>query len=199
MPDTQWPRFQVFLQEKENDPFQDVGSVHAPDSELALLNARDVFVRRPECHALWIVSAHAIFSRTAEELSQHPVGMPESQNAPEKYYLFCKARPAGTQTYVGEVSARTAEEALLEGMKSYAGKRTPFVWWVFRESDVLQSDPADVPSFFNPAFDKKFRLSTDFHTVSAMRQVRGTNKLPETQVSDDGCALPDSTTDRGEA
>ncbi|RPI85017.1 MAG: hypothetical protein EHM41_11930, partial [Chloroflexi bacterium] len=191
MTDTQWPRFQVFLQEKENDPYQDVGSVHAPDLELALLNARDVFVRRPECHALWVVPARAIYSRTAEELSHHSVEIHEAQDTPEKYYIFCKHMPAGTQTYAGEVNAGSAEEALLQGIQSYTRKRTPFVWWVFRERDVLQSDPADAPSFFDPAYDKKFRLSTDFHTVSAMRQVRGAKKLPETQFSDDACALPE--------
>jgi ring-1,2-phenylacetyl-CoA epoxidase subunit PaaB len=66
--DTQWPRFQVLLQEAEGKPHQDVGSVHAPDAEFALLNARDVFARRPACISMWVVPVEAIFSKTAEEL-----------------------------------------------------------------------------------------------------------------------------------
>ncbi len=71
MPDTQWSRYQVFLQEKPGTPHQDMGSIHAPDREMALLNARDVFVRRPACVSLWIVPVQSIFSRTAQEIQEN--------------------------------------------------------------------------------------------------------------------------------
>jgi hypothetical protein len=41
-------RFEVFQQERPGRPHRNIGSVHAPDVEMALLNARDVFARRPE-------------------------------------------------------------------------------------------------------------------------------------------------------
>lgn len=185
MSDTQWPRFQVFLQERDEDPFQDVGSVHAPDPELALLNARDVFVRRPECRALWVVPVEVIFSKTAEELAQEPIRAPAQQSEPERYHLFCKQKPAGTHIYAGETTAGSPEEALLEGLKRYSGNRPPFVWWTFPDQAVLASDPADAPSFFDPALDKKFRISTDFHTVSAMRRVRSRQKRPAGAAPED--------------
>src|SRR5215510_1998522 len=72
MTDTQWPRFIVFQQAKAGEPHQYAGSVHAPDAEMALMNARDVFVRRPACVSLWIVPAAMIFSKTAEELAPNP-------------------------------------------------------------------------------------------------------------------------------
>jgi ring-1,2-phenylacetyl-CoA epoxidase subunit PaaB len=68
MTDTQWRRFEVFVQEKVGEPYQNVGAVHAPDAEMALQNARDVFVRRPECVSLWVVPAEMIFAKTAQEL-----------------------------------------------------------------------------------------------------------------------------------
>jgi 1,2-phenylacetyl-CoA epoxidase PaaB subunit len=52
--DTQLPRFQVFC--KQAAP-PGRGSVHAPDSGLALLNA-EVFVRRPECSGLWVIPGY---------------------------------------------------------------------------------------------------------------------------------------------
>jgi ring-1,2-phenylacetyl-CoA epoxidase subunit PaaB len=67
--DTQWPRFEVFLQDREGSAHQDVGSVHAPDIDLALMNARDVFARRPRCTSLWVVPAEAITTRTQQELA----------------------------------------------------------------------------------------------------------------------------------
>jgi len=39
MTDTQWHRFEVFVQEKAGEPHQNVGAVHAPDEEIALQNA----------------------------------------------------------------------------------------------------------------------------------------------------------------
>jgi ring-1,2-phenylacetyl-CoA epoxidase subunit PaaB len=73
MTDTQWPRFIVFQQAKVDAPHQYAGSVHAPDAEMALMNARDVFVRRPTCVSLWVVPSTAVFSRTAEELAEKPL------------------------------------------------------------------------------------------------------------------------------
>jgi hypothetical protein len=39
------------------------------------------------------------------------------------------------------------------------------------------SQPGDVESMFLPALDKPFRLSTDFHTQTAMRQIRERKSL----------------------
>ena len=70
MMDSQWPRYEVFQQDREGRPHRNVGSVHAPDPEMAMQNARDVFVRRPACLSLWVVPAGAIFSKTAQELRE---------------------------------------------------------------------------------------------------------------------------------
>ncbi|HEX9618285.1 MAG TPA: hypothetical protein VGA03_12805 [Anaerolineales bacterium] len=182
MNDTQLPRFQVFLQEQEGQPHQDVGSVHASDAEMALQNARDVFVRRPECTSLWVVPAEAIYSRTAEELAKEggekkEAGGEGAENPglsgeTEIYCVFSKAKSAGTQTLVGEVQATSPAEALGEGIARFAGGKAPFAWWVFPARLITRSQPQDIESMFLPALDKPFRLSTDFHTQTAMREIR---------------------------
>jgi ring-1,2-phenylacetyl-CoA epoxidase subunit PaaB len=55
MTDTQWETFEVFHQTKKGDPHIYVGSVHAPDPEMALHMARDQFARRLKCVSLWVV------------------------------------------------------------------------------------------------------------------------------------------------
>jgi ring-1,2-phenylacetyl-CoA epoxidase subunit PaaB len=45
----------VFHQSKKGDPHMYVGSVHAPDPEMALQMARDQFARRLKCVSLWVV------------------------------------------------------------------------------------------------------------------------------------------------
>jgi len=172
MSDTQWPRFQVFVQERAGLPFEDAGSVHASDSELALQNARDVFARRPECAAMWVIPVEAIFSRTAEEIHLHGIEpVVEAPLGGKTYHVFCKSRSAGTQTQVGAVESASPEGALKAALAKFSGKTTPFAWWVFPASAVTQSDPRDAGSLYAPAHDKGFRMSTDFHTHSVMREV----------------------------
>ncbi len=177
MSDTQWPRFQVFWQEKEGAPHQDVGSIHAPDIEMALLNARDVFVRRPECVSLWVAPADTIYSRTAEEIKESGVGEEAAEGITKQAYLiFNKPKANGTQTFAGVVEADGPVQALKQSIEKFSGKTAPFAWWVLPEESVLKSDSADIDSMFEPAFDKPFRLSTDFHTITAMRQLKPKEK-----------------------
>jgi ring-1,2-phenylacetyl-CoA epoxidase subunit PaaB len=181
MSDTQWPRFQVFLQEQAGAAHIDVGSVHAPDAEMALFNGRDVFVRRPDCHEMWVVPAEAIFSKTREELEtwQPPEKNAGAEQPAQTYFAFCKPRSAGTQTYQGTVEAGTPEQALLQALEKFSQTPPPFAWWVFPAARVVRSSPEDKESFFAPASEKTFRLSTDFHTHSAMRQLKGGNSSHE--------------------
>jgi phenylacetate-CoA oxygenase PaaH subunit len=55
MSDTQWETYEVFHQSKKGDPHISVGTVHAPDPEMALQMARDQFARRLKCVSLWVV------------------------------------------------------------------------------------------------------------------------------------------------
>jgi ring-1,2-phenylacetyl-CoA epoxidase subunit PaaB len=171
--DTQWPRYQVFQQEKFSAPYQDVGSVHAPDPEMALFNARDVFVRRPDCTGLWVVPVDAITFRTAEELrAQVNSDQPTGLGHVEVYEVFSKVKAAGTLTWAGSVEAATSEEALHLGVERFSGQRPPFAWCVFPTRAITASDVDDIESLFAPAREKHFRLSSDFHTHSAMREIK---------------------------
>lgn len=172
MTDTQWPRYQVFLKQRDDDPFHDVGSVHAPDPDMALLNARDVFVRRPECSALWVVPANAITTQTLEEQQERPTSLPDTSSPVQTFHLFAKTRHTGAQTYAATFEAHSPQEALLIGRSNFPSNHPPLALWVFPVSEVIENDPSDRSSFFEPARDKPFRLSTDFHTVSAMRAIR---------------------------
>jgi ring-1,2-phenylacetyl-CoA epoxidase subunit PaaB len=65
--DTQWPLWEVFVQEKGGAPHEHAGSVHAPDAELALQNARDTYARRGPVTSLWVVEARHISATTPED------------------------------------------------------------------------------------------------------------------------------------
>jgi len=63
----QWPLWEVFTQAKLGAPHEHAGSVHAPDAELALQNARDVYGRRGEVVSLWVVPSAAIVASSPGE------------------------------------------------------------------------------------------------------------------------------------
>ena len=176
MTDTQWPRFQVFHQEHPDRPHTNAGVVHAPDAELALQNARDVFVRRPDCVSLWVVPADHILSLTAEELSRS--GLPPAPAAgaePQRYLVFIKRTQAGSHEHVGAVSARSGQEALAEAVSTF-GKADGLVWWVVPEGLIERTDAAEVASLFEPARAKPYRDQAFYHTTTLMRQIRGRPK-----------------------
>ncbi|HNQ11903.1 MAG TPA: 1,2-phenylacetyl-CoA epoxidase subunit B [Bacteroidia bacterium] len=58
--DKNWPSWEVFTQVKSGAPHEHAGNVHAPDSELALQNARDVYSRRNEAMSIWVVKSDQI-------------------------------------------------------------------------------------------------------------------------------------------
>jgi len=64
MTDTQWPLWEVFVQQKLGEAHIHAGSVHAPDKEGALQNARDVYARRWAPVSIWVVPAEAITATT---------------------------------------------------------------------------------------------------------------------------------------
>jgi ring-1,2-phenylacetyl-CoA epoxidase subunit PaaB len=68
LPSDQWPLWEVFTQGKDGEPHQHAGSVHAPDPEIALQNARDTYARRGEAVNLWVVPSSAIVASSPEDM-----------------------------------------------------------------------------------------------------------------------------------
>ena len=64
---SEWPLWEVFVRGKRGLSHQHAGSLHAPDAEMALRNARDVYTRRQEGVSIWVVPAAAIAASSPEE------------------------------------------------------------------------------------------------------------------------------------
>lgn len=174
--DSQWARYEVFQQSRPEAPFANVGSVHAPDPEIALQNARDVFVRRPQTHRLWVVPATEILSRTAQEIARENWQATTEEGVPEKrYYVFRKTSQRRSMTFVslsGEVRAVSAQEALRLGVQRFGHDGETFVWWIVPAAAIVASRDEDVSSMFEPARDKSYRMPTEYHTQTMMREVQ---------------------------
>ncbi len=180
MTDTQWPRYEVFKQDTPKKRHEAVGSVHAPDAELALQNARDVFVRRPSAVSLWVVPANAILMVTREELAANPDLLRDDEgNGSEErpFHIFTKTNQRRSMTYVqhvGTLEAPTAKGALHQALQSEAfDSDSVWVWWVVPEDQIIRSEDDDIDSLFAPAVDKTYRQQTYYGFVSPRRQKRG--------------------------
>jgi ring-1,2-phenylacetyl-CoA epoxidase subunit PaaB len=65
--DTAHQLWEVFTQPAGGKPFEHAGSLHAPDAEMALQHARDVYTRRGEAVNIWVVPSSAITASTPED------------------------------------------------------------------------------------------------------------------------------------
>jgi len=62
-----WPLFEVFIRSKNGLSHKHVGSLRAPDAEMAIQNARDVYTRRSEGISIWVVESKLITASDPEE------------------------------------------------------------------------------------------------------------------------------------
>tara|TARA_B100000497_G_scaffold71802_1_gene80608 strand:+ start:1206 stop:1502 length:297 start_codon:yes stop_codon:yes gene_type:complete len=62
-----WPLWEVFIRSKNGLAHKHAGSLHAPDEDMALKNARDVYTRRSEGVSIWVVLSASIKASSPEE------------------------------------------------------------------------------------------------------------------------------------
>ena len=66
-PRSSWPLYEVFVRSKRGLNHVHVGSLHAPDPEMALRNARDLYTRRQEGVSIWVIPAAQITASSPDE------------------------------------------------------------------------------------------------------------------------------------
>ncbi|MFC5179035.1 1,2-phenylacetyl-CoA epoxidase subunit PaaB [Nocardioides taihuensis] len=66
-PQADWPLWEVFVRSRRGLSHVHAGSLHAPDAEMALRNARDLYTRRQEGVSIWVVRSSDIEASTPDE------------------------------------------------------------------------------------------------------------------------------------
>ena len=62
-----WPLWEVFIQPRAGLNHKHVGSLRAPDADMAIANARDVYTRRGEGESIWVVRSADIHASSPDE------------------------------------------------------------------------------------------------------------------------------------
>jgi ring-1,2-phenylacetyl-CoA epoxidase subunit PaaB len=87
MSSSEWPLWEIFIRSQHGLAHKHVGSLHAPDAEMAIKNARDVYTRRNEGVSIWAVRSadvHAsapgergpLFEPANDKVYRHPTFFP---------------------------------------------------------------------------------------------------------------------------
>lgn len=97
--------WEVFRREKEGDAMRHGGSVMAPDAELALHYARELFGRRQESVRLWVVRRADILDLDDPDLLQPPLD--RSFKKPGGYVMRDKLAAARAQSGQGKPRPRS--------------------------------------------------------------------------------------------
>ncbi|NNE42390.1 MAG: 1,2-phenylacetyl-CoA epoxidase subunit B [Marinicaulis sp.] len=64
---SEWPLWEIFIRGQHGLSHRHVGSLHAPDAEMAINNARDVYTRRAEGVSIWAVKASDVVASAPGE------------------------------------------------------------------------------------------------------------------------------------
>ena len=62
-----WPLWEVFVRSSRGLSHVHAGSLHAPDADMAVRNARDLYTRRNEGVSIWVVPAAAVVASSPDE------------------------------------------------------------------------------------------------------------------------------------
>jgi ring-1,2-phenylacetyl-CoA epoxidase subunit PaaB len=172
MTDTQFPRYYVFEQPSPGEPFIHAGSVHAPDGEMALLTARDVFARRPERVAMWVGRDRDIHSLTKEQLEAAPPEGNPASGGMLVYQLFAKTSHKGVCIHQGEAAAAGPAAALAAAR---AASPAALVWWAIPDAALIKSTPEETGLLYESTPGKPFRHENQYHVRTMMMELKKKN------------------------
>jgi ring-1,2-phenylacetyl-CoA epoxidase subunit PaaB len=65
-----WPLWEVFVRARRGLSHVHAGSLHAPDAETALTNARDVYTRRSEGVSVWVARSDQVTASDPDDAAE---------------------------------------------------------------------------------------------------------------------------------
>ena len=158
--------YEVFVQAKENKPFQHEGIVHASDIELAFVLAKETFTRRFTCVSIFVtdtrdVYVSALTEGTVNAYDTLPPYTPNANNILENYLIFHLLKRGKQHVLAGKVTASTPQEAMLKGKENLQDGKPVFNVWAIRESAIRHTQPEEMV-LWKTLPDKKYRDASDY-------------------------------------
>ncbi len=153
-----WPRWEAFVRQRGGLAHVHSESVHAVDAETALLNARDVYLRRVEGVSLWVVPAAAISVWDSD--NPVPSVASEPQDEPVLWEVFVRHRRGLAHVHAGSLYATSAADVISKACAVFVTRDEGVSVWVLPSATVHAADPVDAEALFSPFADKGYRYPT---------------------------------------
>lgn len=115
----QWQTYEVFHQRSRGEQHVHVGSVHAPNAELALLFAKEQYARRSKCTNLWVVKTADI---THSNYEDEDIFIPSVDKTYREAYGY-KVRPL-INTFNQNNSSESVAKVNIQEIINSKGKKT---------------------------------------------------------------------------
>ncbi len=158
LPEGGWPRWEAFVRQNGGLAHIHSESVHAPDAETALLNARDVYLRRVEGVSLWVIPANKINDWVSDSPDPTPKDIAPGPSA--LWEVFVRHRRGLAHVHAGSITATGPYEAINKARPVYVTRDEGVSVWVAPSGYITAADPSEADALFEPFADKDYRFPT---------------------------------------
>ena len=173
----QLPTYEVFIQPNEKRAFQHEGIVHATNTEMAFVFAKEQFSRRNTCSGIWTVLTENVYVTEYKDNNNSIYDdIPEQSNSggDVKYLIFHLLKRGKQHKYAGEVLANSYEDALMAAKQNLNQDKPILNIWVVKDSDVFKTSESD-KNIWITLPEKQFREATDYRGADKIKQFKAEN------------------------
>lgn len=175
----QWQTYEVFHQKKADEVHIHVGSVHACNSDIAFLFAKEQYARRLQCYNLWVAKTSDIYAFNMEKNANDNFVSEEVPSHTESAYdIFYQYHRGEHPKYTGTVLATHPDKAIQEAQKHF-GKDTFMIWVVMQ--DKIYKQPVEQAEMYTYVPKKSYRDATGYKVMAKLNKIRKARKQHEKQ------------------
>lgn len=176
----QFVTFEVFVQPKENKPYQHEGIVHAPTIDMAFLFAKEQFSRRGmTCSGVWVVHTNDIqvspITENDEDIYDfiHEEIMEGAKKGDmENYEIFHLKKRGKQHSHVGSLDASCYEEALFKAKSDFQEEKATLNIWVAKSEKFLKIEGEDFADIWETLPEKKYRDAMDYRATDKIKKFK---------------------------
>ena len=159
-----WPRWEVFVRQRGSLSHIYSESVHAPDVETAIQNARDTYFRRAEGVSIWVVPSEdfSVWEPEAGDATAQDPEPGDGSGAPVLWEVFVRHRRGLNHLHAGSIPARDPGAALTKARNVFVTREEGVSVWVIPTASVHAADPEQADTLFEPFADKDYRQAVSY-------------------------------------
>jgi len=171
--------FEVFVQPKDGKPFQHEGIVHASNTEMAYVLAKETFTRRFTCVSLYVTDTRNVnaspltdgdtdaYSLIAQEVEPKP--------GKESYEIYHLPKRGKQHIHIGQVIASSAQEAMKLAKEKYKSDKVVYNVWAIRTSAIRFTSQEEQDLWLTLP-EKKFRDAAEYKGGDRLKMFLDKNK-----------------------